>query len=32
LAKGITPTVANDLATIAEGGQETFGAYKKGWR
>jgi putative protease len=32
LAKGIAPTVANDLATIAEGGQETFGAYKKGWR
>jgi putative protease len=32
LALGIAPTVANDLKQIAEGGQETFGAYKKGWR
>ena len=32
LEKGIVPTIANDLSRIAEGGQETFGAYKKGWR
>ncbi len=24
--------IANDLKSIAEGGRETFGAYKKGWR
>ena len=32
LAQGIPPTEVNDLKRIAEGGQETLGAYKKGWR
>jgi putative protease len=31
LAKG-APTATNDLKSVAEGGRETFGAYKKGWR
>lgn len=26
------PPVANELKLMAEGGRETFGAYKKGWR
>ena len=26
------PVPTNDLKTAAEGGKETFGAYKKGWR
>lgn len=32
MARGETGSFANDLKTIAEGGRETFGAYKKGWR
>jgi len=32
LAKGAKITVANDLKSIAEGGRETLGAYKKGWK
>ena len=32
VAQGIPPTEVNDLKRIAEGGQETLGAYKKGWR
>ncbi|MFA5040658.1 MAG: peptidase U32 family protein [Bdellovibrionales bacterium] len=32
LAKGSTKSYANDLKNVAEGGRETFGAYKKGWR
>jgi len=32
LAAGDTTAYANDLKTLAEGGSETFGAYKKGWR
>lgn len=31
LARG-APVPANDLKSVAEGGRETFGAYKKGWR
>jgi len=29
---GSTQSFANDLKNVAEGGRETFGAYKKGWR
>jgi len=32
LAAGNTKSFANDLKNVAEGGHETFGAYKKGWR
>jgi putative protease len=32
LAGGDTHMFANDLKSVAEGGRETFGAYKKGWR
>lgn len=32
LAEGETKSFANDLKNVAEGGRETFGAYKKGWR
>ncbi len=32
LAQGATSIPANDLKEMAEGGRETFGAYKKGWR
>lgn len=32
LAEGNAGAFANDLKAIAEGGRETFGAYKKGWR
>ncbi|MDR3423693.1 MAG: U32 family peptidase [Alphaproteobacteria bacterium] len=32
LAQGSTESFAGDLKSIAEGGRETFGAYKKGWR
>ncbi len=32
LARGSSSVVTNDLKTVAEGGRETFGAYKKGWR
>lgn len=32
LAKGETHQMANELKSLAEGGRETFGAYKKGWR
>jgi O2-independent ubiquinone biosynthesis protein UbiU len=32
LAGGGTESVANDLKNVAEGGRETFGAYRKGWR
>jgi len=32
LERGETGTVANALATVAEGGRETHGAYRKGWR
>jgi len=32
LAAGSTKSFANDLKNVAEGGRETFGAYKKGWR
>lgn len=32
LAAGSTESFANDLKSVAEGGKETFGAYKKGWR
>ncbi len=32
LARDEKALVVNDLAIIAEGGRETFGAYKKGWR
>jgi putative protease len=32
LAQGNTMSIANDLKNVAEGGKETFGAYKKGWR
>jgi len=31
-SNGDYETFANDLKTIAEGGRETFGAYKKGWK
>jgi putative protease len=32
LAAGSAESFANDLKNVAEGGRETFGAYKKGWR
>ncbi len=32
LARGATRAAPNDLKNVAEGGRETFGAYKKGWR
>ncbi|MDD4616116.1 MAG: U32 family peptidase [Alphaproteobacteria bacterium] len=32
LAMGSSKSFANDLKNVAEGGRETFGAYKKGWR
>lgn len=32
LERGQAGTVANDLRSVAEGGRETHGAYKKGWR
>jgi putative protease len=32
LAQGAQTVAANDLKSVAEGGRETFGAYKKGWR
>jgi putative protease len=32
LEKGVNQKVANELAAIAEGGRETTGAYRKGWR
>lgn len=32
LAQGTTPLTSHDLKSMAEGGRETFGAYKKGWR
>lgn len=32
LASGAGPLASNNLKSIAEGGRETFGAYKKGWR
>ena len=32
LAQGNTESSTSDLKNIAEGGRETFGAYKKGWR
>jgi len=32
LAEGKGKAFAKDLKNIAEGGRETFGAYKKGWR
>ncbi len=32
LAKGKNSAASNNLKTVAEGGRETFGAYKKGWR
>ncbi len=32
LAGGAVSVAANDLKSVAEGGHETFGAYKTGWR
>lgn len=32
LEAGVNTKVANELAAIAEGGRETTGAYRKGWR
>ena len=32
MADGSSKSFANDLKNVAEGGRETFGAYKKGWR
>lgn len=32
LAQGAIAVAASDLKSVAEGGRETFGAYKKGWR